>query len=225
MKEVTVNIEDYLKPTATIDCDNQLIKDKARNLTKGVAGTAAQAKSLFYWVRDGIAYTPLVPLEIFENYRASETLKRGKGFCVEKAAVLAALARAVGIPARLHFADIRNHLASPRIVEVMGTNLFSYHGYTELYIDGNWIKATPAFDLNLCREKQIVPVEFDGQHHALFYTHNRDGRLHIEYLKDHGHRIDVPVQEILTAWLEHYGIAAQERLNCLLNEENRSKNR
>jgi len=219
MKKAVTSREDYLKPTATIDCDNQLIKGKAWNLTKGANDTPAKARSLFYWVRDEIKYNPLVPLEIFESYRASETLKRREGFCVEKAAVLAAFARAAGIPARLHFADIRNHLVSSRLLKLMGTNLFSYHGYTELYIADKWIKATPAFDLKMCQEHRIIPVEFDGQHHALLHSHNYDGKLQIEYVKDHGHRIDVPVEEILAAWMQHYGVAAQERLKRVLSEE------
>ncbi|MDH4367188.1 MAG: transglutaminase family protein [Dehalococcoidia bacterium] len=225
MKEAAISMEDYLKPTATVDCDNQLIRGKALSLTKEVGDTPGKAKRLFYWVRDEIEYNPLVPLEIFESYRASETLKRGEGFCVEKAALLAALARAVGIAARLHFADIRNHLVSSRLLEVMGTNLFSYHGYTELYIGEKWIKATPAFDLKMCQEHRIIPVEFDGQNHALFHSHDCDGKLHIEYVKDHGQRIDVPVEEILAAWMQHYGVGAQERLNRALREENAGKKR
>jgi len=223
MKKVVASIEDYLKPTAIIDCNNQLIREKAWNLTKGTNDTVAKAKNLFYWVRDEIEYNPLVPLEIFESYRASETVKRGEGFCVEKAAVLAAFAQAAGIPARLHFVDIRNHLVSSRLLEIMGTNLFSYHGYTELHIDGKWVKATPAFDLKMCQEHRIIPVDFDGQHHAIFHSYNADGKPHIEYVKDHGHRIDVPVEEILAAWMQHYGVAAQERLNRLLREEDTSK--
>jgi len=223
MKKAAISMGDYLKPTATIDCDNQSIREKARSLTKGTNDSPGKAKKLFYWVRDEIKYNPLVPLEIFESYRASETLKRGEGFCVEKAAVLAALARAVGIPARLHLADIRNHLVSSRLLQVMGTNLFSYHGYTELYILRKWVKVTPAFDLKMCREKRIIPVEFDGQNHALFHSHDCDGKLHIEYVKDHGHRIDVPVEEILAAWMQHYGVGAQERLSRFLREENTGK--
>ena len=219
MKKAVTSMEDYLKPTATIDCDSQLIREKAWSLTKGANDTPGKARDLFYWVRDEIKYNPLVPLEVFESYRASKTLKRAEGFCVEKAAVLAALARAEGIPARLHFADIRNDLVSSRLLEVMGTNLFSYHGYTELYIRRKWVKATPAFDLKMCQEHRIIPVEFDGQHHALLHSHNCDGRLHIEYVKDHGHRIDVPVEEILAAWMQHYGTAAQERLKRVLSEE------
>jgi hypothetical protein len=71
----------------------------------------------------------------------------------------------------------------------------------------------------MCQEHRIIPVEFDGQHHALLHSHNCDGRLHIEYVEDHGHRIDVPVEAILAAWMQHYGTAAQERLKRVLSEE------
>jgi len=217
------DIERYLRSSPTIDSDNDSIKQKAVALTKSEQTAADKAKRLFYWVRDIIKYNPLVPLEIFEDYRASKTLKRGEGFCVEKAAVLAALARAVGIPARLHLADIRNHLVSDRLREVMGTNLFSYHGYTELYISGKWIKATPAFDLKMCQANRIVPVEFDGKNDAIFHSHNLDGQLHIEYVADHGCRVDVPVDEIIAAWEQHYGLKAQERLNRFIEAEKAKK--
>jgi transglutaminase-like putative cysteine protease len=213
-------MEKYLKPTAKIDSDNPSIKEKAENLIRGKREAADKAKSLFYWVRDEIKYNPFLALEVLENYRASKTLERGQGFCIEKAAVLAAFARAVGIPARLHFADIRNYLVSDKLLKVMGTNLFSYHGYTELYIDGKWVKATPAFDLKMCHKNRIIPVEFDGKNDAVLNTHNVDGRLHIEYVKDHGYREDVPVAEILAAWEKLYGVEAQqERLNRLIAEE------
>jgi transglutaminase-like putative cysteine protease len=219
MKKPVSYVEDYLKPTATIDCGNQLVREKAYNLAKGTSDTSAKARNLFYWVRDEIKYNPLVPLEAFESYRASETMRRGEGNCVEKAAVLAALARSVGIPSRLHFADIRNYLVSSRLLEVMKTNLFIYHGYTELHIGGRWIKATPAFDLKMCQEKRILPVEFNGQQHALLHSRNSDGKLQIEYVRDRGHSIDVPVERILAAWMRHYGVAAQERLTRVLRED------
>jgi len=213
-------MEGYLKSTAAIDSDNPSIKEKAQNLIRGKRETTDKAKSLFYWVRDEIKYNPFVPLEVLENYRASKTLERGQGFCVEKAAVLAAFARAVDIPARLHLADIRNYLISDRLLKVMGTNLFSYHGYTELYINGTWVKATPAFDLKMCQKNRIIPVEFDGQNDAILHSHNLDGKLHIEYVKDRGYREDVPVDEILAAWEKYYGLEAQqERLNHLVEAE------
>lgn len=212
-------MEKYLRPSPTIDSDNVAIKQKALNLTEGKNYTPEKAKSLFYWVRDNIKYNPFVPLEVMENYRASKTFQRGEGFCVEKASVLAAFARAVGIPARLHLADIRNYLVSDRLLEVMGTNLFSYHGYTELYIGGKWVKATPAFDMKMCQENRIIPVEFDGKNDAIFQSHNIDGKLHIEYVADHGYHVDVPVDDILAAWDKHYGIIARERLDRFIELE------
>jgi hypothetical protein len=208
-------MEKYLKPTPTVDCDSKSIENKAQTLTSGRQGVTDKAKSLFYFVRDEIKYTPL-PVHLLEDYRASKTLEGRKGFCVEKAALLVALARAVGIPARVHLADIRNHLIPDRLRELIGTDLFSYHGYSELYIEGKWVKATPAFDLKMCQENRIIPVEFDGKHNAMFHSHNLDGKLHIEYVQDHGYRADVPVEEILAAWAPlYFGVESRQQLNQL----------
>jgi len=212
------DIERYLRPYPIIDSDNESIRQKSADLTTGKETAEDKAKSLFYWVRDDIKYNPM-SLEIFDDYRASKTLKKGEGFCVEKAAVLAALARAVGIPARLHLADIRNYLLSERMREAVGTNLFSYHGYTELYISGKWIKATAVFDLKMCQANRIIPVEFDAKNDAIFHSHNLDGKLHIKYTADHGYREDVPVDEILADWKQRYGLKFQERLNHFIKVE------
>ena len=203
--------ERYLRPTPSIDCDNESIRQNADDLTKGQDKDASKATSLFYFVRDKIKYNP-IPLDFFEGYRASRTLERREGFCVEKACLLAAFARAVGIPARLRLADIRNHLVSDRLREMMGTNLFSYHGYSELYIDGRWVKATPAFDLRMCQENRIIPVDFDGNNDAIFHSHNLDGALHIEYVRDHGHYEDIPYDDILAAWERLYGLESRKGL-------------
>jgi len=212
-------MEKYLRPTPAIDCDNESIKGKAQNLTKGQQTSADKAKSFFYFVRDEIKYTPLVSLDFFEHYRASSTLERSKGFCVEKAALLAAFARAVGIPARLHLADIRNHLVPDRLKKLMGTDMFSYHGYSELYIEGKRVKATPAFDLKMCQKNRIIPVEFNGKHDGMFHSHNLDGKLHIEYVQDHGYRADVPVDEILAAWAKAYKMESTEQFYRFIEPE------
>jgi len=212
-------IEKFLRPNPTIDCDNESVKQKAASLTRGHEKSADKAKSLFYWVRDEIQYQPVVPPEVFEDYRASKTLERGKGFCVEKAALLTALSRAAGIPARMHFADIRNHLVPEKLTEVMKTNLFVFHGYSELFIDGKWVKATPAFDLKMCREKRFKPVEFDAKQDAIFPSHDLDGQLHIEYVKDRGYYEDVPMDDLLTIWLDVYSPEVIERAIQYIEEE------
>jgi transglutaminase-like putative cysteine protease len=210
--------EKYLHPTPSIDCDNESIKQKAEELTLGQERDADKAKSLFYFVRDEVTYSP-IPVDFLEGYRASKTLEQREGFCVQKASLLAALARAISIPARLHCADIRNHLVSERLLETMGTNLFSYHGYSELYIGGKWVKATPAFDIGMCQENRIVPVDFDGQNDAIFHSHNLDGELHIEYVHDHGHFVDIPYDDMFAAWKRIYGLESRELLDQFIEKE------
>jgi len=136
--------------------------------------------------------------------RASACLGRGSGFCVAKAALLAAAARAVGIPARVGFADVRNHLTTPKLRRLMGSDTFYHHGYTELFLEGKWVKATPAFDRRLCEKFGVRPLEFDGRADSLFHPYDVAGRRHMEYIADHGPSADVPVDEILEIFTREY---------------------
>ena len=179
-----------MKPTPVIDCDNPSIQEKTKDLTKGQENIIEKARNLFYFVRDEIKYNIYVSKSLLEHFRASNTLSKGEGYCVQKAVLLVALARAAGIPAGLGFARIRNNLLPEKMLKRLGTNVFAFHGYAELYLNGNWVKATPAFDLKMCEGNQIIPVEFDGKNDAMFHSHNQDGKLHIEYLIDLGHGFD-----------------------------------
>ena len=214
-------MEEYLKPTPAINCEAKPIIEKARDLTKGEENIIDKAKRLFYFVRDKIKYNPYSPFYLPEHYRASNILLRGEGYCVQKAALLAALARATGIPARLRFADIRNYIVPEKQAKSLGTNLYVYHGYDELYIEGNWVKATPAFDIKMCQENRIIPVEFDGKNDAVLHSHNQDGKLHIEYLHDYGHYQDVPLDEILAAWVRAYGSERVEQFKMTYGKTTR----
>ncbi|MBC8512667.1 MAG: transglutaminase domain-containing protein [Dehalococcoidia bacterium] len=205
-------MEKYLRPTPTFDCDNESIKGKAQDLSAGQEKVADRAKSLFYFVRDEIKYNIYVLSDLPEYYRGSRILEVGEGFCIQKAVLLATLARAVGIPARLHLAAIRNHLVPDKLKELMGTNLFPSHGYAELYIEGKWVKATPAFDLKMCQQNRISPVEFDGKNDAMFHSHNLDGKLHIEYIQDRGHFDDLPFDTITNLRIQALGADIFQRL-------------
>ena len=198
-------MEKYLQPTPIIDCEDSSIIEKARDLTRGLEDTVERIKSLYYFVRDEIRYNPYLPKYLPEHFRASNTLSRGDGYCVQKAVLLAALARAVGVPARLGFAKIRNNLLPQRMTNWLGGNVLPWHGYAELYIEGRWVKATPSFDLRTCQENQIIPVEFDGKNDAMLPSQNRDGKLHIEYLMHRGHYPDVPVDKIREAVIQIHG--------------------
>jgi len=190
----------YLKTTPIIDCDNWTIKEEAGRLTKEKEVIKEKAKSLFYFVRDGIKYNPYMPRYLPDHFRASNTLVRREGFCIQKAILLVALSRAVGIPARLGFAVIRNHLLPQGVTEMLQENVLPDHGYSELYINYKWVKVTPALDLVTCEKNGIIPVEFDGKNDAKFHSHTADGKLHIEYLLDRGSYDDVSVNQVLE-WL------------------------
>jgi len=204
------NLDLYLKPTFVIDSDSKVIKEKATLLTEKHNSQKEKAKELFYFVRDEVKYNPYLAFCSFEDYRASKTLQRGEGYCIQKAVVLTALARAVGIPARLGFADIKNHLAPKKLIEMMETNIFVYHGYSELWLNNKWVKATPAFNIEMCNKFDLKPVEFDGVTDAIFHKRNKKGEPHIEYIKYHGTYADLPFKEIMQAFINQYPIASEE---------------
>jgi transglutaminase-like putative cysteine protease len=190
----------YLKPTPIIDCDHSTIKKKADELAKGQKQIKEIARGLFYYVRDEIKYNPYMPRYLPEHFRASNTLARKDGFCVQKAVLLIALCRAVGIPARIGLAVIKNHLMPDKMANMLHGDILPEHGYAELYLNDRWIKTTPIFDLEMCQKNRIIPVEFDGENDAKFHSHNRDGKLHIEYVMDRGPYDDVPIDAI-REWL------------------------
>jgi len=196
MERTGREMEKYLKPTSIVDSDNPIIRNKAQEVTKGQEGAIEKARSLFYFVRDRIKYNPYVPRHLPEHFRASNTLARGEGFCIQKAALLIALSRAVEIPARFHFVILRNHRLPEKMAELLVSNVIPDHGYVEFHLDGKWVGATPAFDIGLCQKYGIIPVEFDGKKDAKFHSHTQDGKLHIEYIFDRGTYADVPVEEV-----------------------------
>jgi transglutaminase-like putative cysteine protease len=193
-----------LEPGEFVDSAAPSVVAFARKVCEGAIDPITKAVRLYYAVRDGIVYTPYVDFKAPETFRASACLARGSGFCVAKAALLAAAARASGIPARVGFADVRNHLTTPKLRQLMGSDLFYYHGYTELYLDGKWVKATPAFDRGLCDKFGVRPLEFDGREHSLFHPHDVSGRRHMEYVRDRGPALDVPVADILETFNRCY---------------------
>ena len=196
---------DCLVATSIIDSDHPSIVEYASNAAGGIADPAERAVRLYYAVRDPIVYDPYVPFWLPQHYRASDILKRGRGFCVSKASLLCALGRASSIPSRLGFADVRNHLASKRFLEMLGSDLFVYHGFVEFYLDGRWLKATPAFNRELCERHGVDPLEFDGREDSVFQTFSREHRLFMEYVTDRGWAGDVPVDAIVEAWKTAYG--------------------
>lgn len=198
-------MEEYLRPTAILDSDHPDVVAFAREAAGGASDPVEQAVRVYYAVRDGIWYDPYRPFHRPEHYRASLVLRDRRGFCIPKASLLTAAARALGIPARPGFATVRNHLATRQLLEFLGTDLFAYHAFVELYLEGKWVKATPAFNKELCARHGTDPLEFDGRHDSIFQEYGAGHRRFMEYVAFHGTRPDIPVDEIVAAWEERSG--------------------
>jgi transglutaminase-like putative cysteine protease len=196
-------MNEYLAAGRYVDSDHAAVVAFSNAHAKG-GSERERAVSLYYAVRDQIRYNPFLDFTRPQAFRASSVLEAGEGFCVGKAALLAACARAAGIEARVGFADVKNHLTTPRLAETMGSDLFVYHGYTELRLDAKWVKATPAFNLALCQRFRVKPLEFDGRADSIFHPFDEDNRRHMEYLRDRGVHADVPVDEIQRVFRETY---------------------
>jgi transglutaminase-like putative cysteine protease len=194
----------WLRPAPFVDSDAPAIVAFARAAAAGATDARERAVALYYAVRDGVTYTPYCDFRSADTYRASAVLAKGAGFCVGKAALLAAAARAEGIPARLRFADVRNHLCTPRLRALVGGDVFYYHGYVELELEGRWVKATPAFDRALCERFGVLPLEFDGREDSVFQPYDRAGRRHMEYVRDRGVQADVPMAAIAATFEREY---------------------
>lgn len=204
------DIESCLAPTETVDSDHPAIRAFVREHSTGHDTPRARAIALYYAVRDGIRYDPYALDLTSQGLRASTTLAAGRGWCVPKAALLAAACRAIGIPAALGYADVRNHLSTARMRAAMRTDVFYWHGYTAILLDGAWVKATPAFNIELCEKFRLRPLEFDGHEDSIYHAFDLDGRQHMEYLAYHGEFADVPLAAMEADFRRHYPVATDD---------------
>jgi transglutaminase-like putative cysteine protease len=199
------DIDNYLQPTEFLDYNKKKVSQKAFEIIQNYKSDQEKAIDLFYWVRDEIKYNMSAFYMIKGNFKASVTLRRGYGFCVSKAVLLSAFSRAIGIPARVHLADIRNNMVPQEIIDYLGTNIFLYHGYSELYLNNKWVKATPVFDKYTAQRAGFLPlVEFDGIHDGILSKYTTKGKLFIEYVKDRGVHVDLPYNEMQRIIKEYY---------------------
>ena len=195
----------YLTPTKIIDSNHPKVQDYANHIVGGCSDPVERAVILYLAVRDGIRYDPYTPFHLPEHYRASSVLARGRSFCVPKVSLLCALGRACDIPSRVGFATVKNHLATRQLIEFLGSNVFVYHGFVEFHLEGKWVKATPAFNRELCERHQVEPLEFNGREDSLFHSFNQENRKYMEYVEYHGTYGDIPVNAIVAAWKDAYG--------------------
>jgi len=198
-----VPTEAHLAPTSLIDSDHPEVLAFAQRYASG-SNNRERAVALYYAVRDGFRYDPyridLTPA----GMKASTVLSAGYGWCVPKAALLAAACRAAGIPARVGYADVRNHLSTERLRRTLKSDVYLWHGYTEIWLDAAWRKATPAFNLALCERFGLLPLEFDGRADSIYHPFDRAGNRHMEYVNQRGSFDDVPLQSMVADFARLY---------------------
>ena len=194
----------YLCATPTLDFDSAIVQDFVAAHSREDDDTETRVLALYLAVRDRIRYDPYTPDEEVSDFAASETLRRMRGWCVPKSILYAACCRALGVPARLGYADVRNHLSTENLRRRMGTDIFYWHGYTSLWLHGKWVKATPVFNIELCERFRIRPLEFDGREDSIYHPYDLDGRRHMEYLNFRGEYADLPFAEMKRDFARYY---------------------
>ena len=117
----------FMQPGPFIQSDHQKIKDQAKNIIQNEVVPFEKAKKLITWVYKNIEKRPVISVP-----DALSTLENRVGDCNEHAVLLAALARASGIPARIETG----------LAYLNGR--FYYHAWNLLYL-GRWITADSAF--------------------------------------------------------------------------------
>ena len=194
----------YLKETSILNYSDSAIQEFIEKYTENTETDSEKAVALFYAVRDGFLYNPYYVNTDKNEIHASKVIQRGFGHCIDKASLLIACLRGVGIPARIGLAKVKNHIATERLEEYLGSNVLTPHGYVEVLLDGTWWKVTPAFNQSLCEKLGVANLEFNGANHCLFQEYNEEGALFMEYLEDYGHFEDIPISFIVQNMLENY---------------------
>lgn len=195
---------EHLSSTFYIDSDNAQIVAFTNESVGSASTDKEKAVNLYYAVRDGFRYNPYNMRMKPEEVTASHLLIAKEGHCIDKAVFLAACARAVGIPSRLEFADVKNHISSEKFIEMLKTDVFAMHGITQLFIEGKWVKCTPAFNKELCTLFNVEPLEFDGEHDSLFHEFDKNENRFMEYVAQHGVFDDFPREYFVAVMILNY---------------------
>ena len=197
-------MQEYLQPTEFLDFDQKSVREFAETNTIGAKNETEKAVKLYYAVRDGFQYNPYILDLRPQGLKASDLLTRKRGYCVEKAILLAATARAVGVPSRLSFYIVRNHIATEKLEQILQKNYLVFHGAAEMFLDEKWLKTTPAFNKNLCKYLGVEPLEFDGREDSIFQEYDKSGNIFMTYLHEYGDFADLPYQLYLDELRKHY---------------------
>jgi len=195
---------DYLSPTYYFDFENDAVKELIREFQTNKLSSKEKAIGIYIKIRDGWRYNPYHLSLTKAKYKASFIAVKPDGHCIEKSILLIACLRGLQIPARIHFAKVKNHIGVERFLEKFGTDEITPHGMVDVFIDGKWLKVSPAFNKELCVKCNVATLDFDGENDSIFHEFDISGNKFMEYLEDYGFFEDVPVDFILDNFKENY---------------------
>ncbi len=182
----------FLKPTAFLDYNHPVFDHFFDSIPSDFSSKEI-AVWLYNQIRDGFLYDPYHLNLQSDALQASSIFSKKRAWCVEKSIVLAALARKMNIPSKLGFAIVTNHIGVERLTEYLKRPEIVFHGYVSLFLDGKWVKCTPAFDKRICRISEVEPLEFDAENDSLFQSFVKDKQF-MEYNHFYGEFDDLPIQ-------------------------------
>jgi transglutaminase-like putative cysteine protease len=202
---------DYLSPTPFINSGSPEVIAYARSKANASMSDREKVVAIYYAVRDDISYDPYHIILDPSAISASHTLERRSGYCVEKSLLLAACGRVWGIPSRLGFSIVQNHLSSEKFVRMLRSDKFVFHGYNEFLLGDKWVKCTPAFNKKLCEKMHTAPLDFDGVHDSIFQQFSPDGKEYMQYIHEYGQFSDLPYELFVSELKHHYPHLFDER--------------
>ncbi len=162
-----------------------------------------KAIALYFLVRDAFLYDPYHLDLTNEGLKASNVLSKKRSWCVEKSSVLAACLRKCGIPSRLGYAIVTNHIGVEKLTHYLRREEIVFHGFVDVYLNGKWVKCTPAFDQRICRVSGVTPLDWDGEKDSLFQEFDQ-GKKFMEYKHFYGTFNDVPIELMNAEMKAHY---------------------
>lgn len=213
-----MNFDKYLRPTTFIDTQHPKVIEFAKTRTDANKSDKEKVVDLYLAVRDEILYDPYHLILKPELISASLTLERGRGYCIEKSLLLAAVGRIHGIPSRLGFSIVQNHLSTQKFVDMLRTDKFVFHGYNEFWINEKWVKCTPAFNKSLCEKFDTNALDFDGEHDSVFQEYN-GGKKYMNYLHEYGQFDDLPYELFVSELKKHYSHLFEKDSEKVFSEE------
>ena len=194
----------YLATSAFYDYESEEIQSLIAEFKDAQLPEPELAERVYLKIRDGWRYNPYRISLRSEDYVASTITHRKEAHCIEKSVLLIACYRALGLPARIHLAKVKNHIGVERIIEKIGSDELTPHGMVNVLVGGKWLKASPAFNAELCVMLGVDPLDFDGKEDSVFQEYNKAGDQFMEYLEDYGHFEDVPVDFIKENFRKNY---------------------